>query len=75
MSLEETFATLQRLPADERARLLLKIDLWLEETRNAKKSDLQSALAVVKHTWASIPLARDTMRWVAESKELEYDIR
>lgn len=75
MSLEETFATMQRLPSDERARLLAKIELWLEETRAVEKSNLQSALAVVKQTWASVPLTRDTMQWVAESKELEYDIR
>ena len=75
MSLEETFATLQRLPSEERSQLLAKIELWLKEIRDAKKNDVQSAVTIVKLSWASIPLARDTMRWVAESKELEYDTR
>lgn len=75
MSLEETFATLQRLPSEERARLLAKIELWLNEVQMTKTDDVKNAVAVVKRTWAVIPLARDTMRWVVESHELEYDVR
>lgn len=75
MSLEETFATMRRLPADERDKLLKKIERWLEETMPAQTGDVKRALAAIESTWASISLSNDTLHWVAESKELEYDIR
>ncbi|OQY82748.1 MAG: hypothetical protein B6D41_17930 [Chloroflexi bacterium UTCFX4] len=75
MSLEETFATMRRLPSDERAQLLKKIEQWLEQTRMTHEVDVQRALAAVARTWGSISLETDLARWVAESKELEYDIR
>lgn len=75
MSLEETFATMRRLPANERAQLLEKIEQWLEETRTMQRVDVQQALAAIERTWGSISIGRDLSRWIAESKELEYDVR
>ncbi len=75
MSLEETFITVRRLPAYERARLLEQIERWIEQTRTAQQVDVQRARAAVERTWGSIPIARNLSRWIAESKELEYDIR
>lgn len=75
MSLEETFATMQRLPTDERDKLLEKIEQWIEEIRTIQRVDVTRALATVERTWGSIPLERDLLRWVAEIKELEYDLR
>jgi len=75
MSLEETFATMRRLPADERDKLLEKIERWLEETMPAQTADVKRALAAVESTWASISITHDALRWIAENKELEYDVR
>lgn len=75
MSIEETFATVRRLPTNERAQLLKKIEEWLEETVAAQTADVKRALSAIEGTWATIPLASETLRWVAESKELEYDLR
>lgn len=75
MSLEETFATMRRLPSDERVKLLEKIEQWLAQTHATQQIEAQQALAAVEHSWGSIRLGRDVLRWVAESKDLEYDIR
>jgi hypothetical protein len=76
MTFEETLITkLQRLPESERARLLDQVDLWLQQALAPQSADIQRAVAAVEQTWASIRLAPNTLRWIAESKELEYDIR
>lgn len=75
MSLEETFLQMRRLPENQREQLLEKIGLWLQETLPAQVADIQRAVVAVERTWASIPMRRELVRWVAESKELEYDVR
>lgn len=74
MTFQETLlAKLNRLPESEQNRLLQQIEQWLQETIAAHTVDIARALAAVERTWASIPLGRETTRWIAESKELEYD--
>ena len=34
----------------------------------------RQAVAVVQNTWATLTLNQETLRWVAEDKELEYDL-
>jgi hypothetical protein len=50
------------------------IDTWIEQHRAADSSDIQRALAAVQSTWATVTLAQHTLRWVAEAKELEYEL-
>jgi len=75
MTLEEAVvAKLQQLPESERQKLLLLIDAWIEQHRTSDPRDIQQAMAAVQSTWATIALDQKTLRWVAEDKELEYEL-
>jgi hypothetical protein len=75
MTLEEVVvAKLQQLPEHARQKLLVLIDTWIEQHRTADTSDIQQAMAAVQSTWATVTLDQQTLRWVAEDKELEYDL-
>lgn len=75
MTLEEAlFVKLQQLPESERQHLLVLIDAWIEQHRLADTRDIQQAMEAVQSTWATVTLDQQTLRWVAEDKELEYDL-
>ena len=75
MTLEEVVvAKLKQLPESERQKLLVLIDAWIEQHRTADTSDVQRAMAAVQSTWATVTLDQQTLRWVAEDKELEYEL-
>jgi hypothetical protein len=75
MTLEEAVvAKLQQLPENERQQLLVLIDIWIEQHRTADTKDVQRAMAAVQSTWATVTLDQKTLRWVAEDKELEYEL-
>jgi hypothetical protein len=75
MTLEEiVVAKLQQLPEHARQQQLVLIDTWIEQHRTADTSDIQQAMAAVQSTWATVTLDQQTLRWVAEDKELEYDL-
>ena len=76
MTLEEAvFAKVQQLPENERERLLSLIDAWIEQHRTTDAREVQRAMAAVRSTWATITLDQQTLRWVAEDRELEYSFR
>jgi hypothetical protein len=75
MTLEEVVvAKLQQLPENERQKLLVLIDAWIEQHRAPDTSDIQRAMAAVWSTWATVTLDQKTLRWVAGDKELEYEL-
>ena len=75
MTLEEAVvAKLQQLPENERKKLLFLIDEWIEQYRTPDTRNDQRAMAAVQSTWATVTLDQKTLRWVAEDKELEYDL-
>lgn len=75
MTLEEILATkLRQLPEDERQKVLSLIDTWIEQHRTSDASDIRQAIAAVQSTWATLSIDQDTMRWIAEDKELEYEL-
>ena len=75
MTLEEAIvAKLQRVPAGKREKVLLLIDEWIEQHSTADMEEAQRAVAVVQNTWGTLTLNQETLRWVAEDKELEYDL-
>jgi hypothetical protein len=75
MTLEEVVvAKLQQLPENERQQLLVLIDAWIEQQRVADTRDIQRAIAAVQSTWATVTLDQQTLHWVAEDKELEYEL-
>lgn len=75
MTLEEAIvAKLQRVPAGKREKVLLLIDEWIEQHSTADMGEAQRAVAVVQNTWATLTLNQKTLHWIAEDKELEYDL-
>jgi len=75
MTLEEVVvAKLQQLPENERQELLVLIDTWIEQHHTTDTRDIQQAMVAVQSTWATVTLDQQTLRWVAEDKELEYDL-
>ena len=75
MTLEEAVvAKLQQLPENERQKLLILIDIWIEQYRMTDPRDIQRAMAAVQSTWATVTLDQQTLYWVAEDKELEYEL-
>ncbi len=74
MTLEEAVvAKLRQLPENAREQLLCLIDAWIDQHRATDAREVQRAMAAVQSTWATITLDQQTLRWVAEDKELEYD--
>ena len=75
MTLEEAVvAKLQRLPAGKREKVLLLIEEWIEQHSTTDMEEAQRAVAVVQNTWATLTLDQQTLHWIAEDKELEYDL-
>lgn len=75
MTLEEVVvAKLQQLPEHARERLLVLINEWVEQHTADDTKDAQRAVAAVQDTWATVTLDPETLCWVAENKELEYDL-
>lgn len=75
MTLEEAIvAKLQRVPENRREKILLLINEWIEQHCTTDMEEAQRAVAVVQNTWATLTLDQQTLRWVAEDKELEYDL-
>ena len=71
---EVVVAKLQQLPEHERQQLLVLLDTWIEHHHTTETSDIQQAVAAVQRTWATISLDQQTLHWIAEDKELEYDL-
>lgn len=75
MTLEEAIvAKLQWIPEGTREKVLLLLDEWIEQHRLADTEEARRAVAIVQNTWATLTLDQETLRWVAEDKELEYDL-
>ena len=74
MTREETIvAKLQQVPEGQRDKVLLLLDEWIEQHRMVDTEETRRAVMVVQNTWATLTLNQETLRWVAEDKELEYD--
>jgi len=42
--------------------------------KKEKKQDIKRAISAVESTWGSIRLDKKTLRYIAEDKEIEYDV-
>ena len=65
---------LQEMPAELTEA---EFEATADQLVNALTADMQNAhqaLEAVQSTWATILLDPQTLRWVAEDKELEYDL-
>ncbi len=75
MTLEEAIETkLRRIPEEKRAKVLLLLDEWIEQHHPEDIKETRRAVTIVQDTWATLTLDQEILRWVAEDKELEYDL-
>ena len=75
MTLEESVvAKLQRVPAGKREQVLRLLDEWIEQHGAGDVEETRRAVAIVQETWATVALDQPTLHWIAEDKELEYDL-
>lgn len=65
---------LQEIPAELTEAEFEATADQLADSLAADRQNGHQALEAVQSTWATIPLDRQTLRWVAEDKELEYDL-
>jgi hypothetical protein len=65
---------IQRLSEPEREQLLRQIEQWLAQNASPEPTNTQQAVMAVQNTWASVSLDDEKLQWIAEDKELEYDL-
>jgi len=68
---EEIENILKVLPKSIKLEVLEYLHNKYQET---KDHNINNAISVVEDTWGSIRLNKNTLKYIAEDKELEYDI-
>jgi hypothetical protein len=75
VTLEEAIvAKLRQVPEGTREKVLVLLDEWIKQHSATEMEEIPHAVAAVHNTWATLTLDHETLRWVAEDKELEYDL-
>lgn len=65
---------LNLLPENKKDEVLDFIDFLLKKNRKEKEQkNSEDAIAAVNNTWGSVKLDRETLKYIAEDKELEYE--
>ena len=64
-----------RMLSEEKQQEILDFASFLfsRDRKNEEHNDEIDATSVVEETWGSIPLDKETAKYIAEDKELEYD--
>jgi uncharacterized UBP type Zn finger protein len=65
-----------RMLSEEKQREVLDFISFLlsKIQKNQQQSDETEAASVVEETWGNLSLDRETAKYIAEDKELEYDV-
>ncbi len=72
----ELLQQLRMLSPDEQTEVLDFIMFLIQKVKKhqEKTPTLTEARAAVERTWGTITLDKDTLMYIAEDKELEYDV-
>lgn len=66
---------IRKLPEVEKIGVLNYINFLTEKSiRAEKRGDVNKALEAVEDTWGSIRLRKEDLKYIAEDKNLEYEI-
>jgi uncharacterized protein DUF2281 len=72
---EDVLDRLKELPEDMQPELLDFMDFLIQKSRKSGGAgDVQKAVSAVEDTWGSIRLDRGILKYIAEDKELEYEV-
>lgn len=69
---QKVIERLRRLPENKKIEALDFID-YLAQRFEAARTKIEGAVSSVESSWASINLDKETLKFVAEDKELEYE--
>ena len=71
---EEILDMLKVLPESKKIEALDFLEFLSQRFKRVKRQDVKRAVLAVKDTWGSIKLDKKTLRYIAEDKEIEYDV-
>ena len=72
---EEVLERVKQLPENMKIEMLDFLDFLIQKSRKREgPQDIKKAVSAVEDTWGSIRLSRDVLKFVAEDKELEYEV-
>ncbi len=75
ISEEDVIYMMRLLPESKKVEVLDFLDFLIQRSREEEgRTDLKRAISAVEDTWGSIKLDKGTLRYIAEDKELEYEI-
>jgi type IV secretory pathway ATPase VirB11/archaellum biosynthesis ATPase len=75
VSEEEVLERVKQLPENMKIELLDFLDFLIQKSRKREgPQDVKKAVSAVEDTWGSIRLSREVLKFVAEDKELEYEV-
>ena len=72
---EEVLKRVKQLPDNMKIEMLDFLDFLIQKSRKREgPQDVTRAVAAVEDTWGSIRLSKKVLKFVAEDKELEYEV-
>lgn len=75
---EDVLEKLKQLPENMKIELLDFMDFLIQRSQKKEEHwdihEIKIAVSAVEDTWGSIRLSRETIKFVAEDKELEYEV-
>ena len=72
---EEVLERVKQLPENMKIEMLDFLDFLIQKSRKREgPQDVKRAVSAVEDTWGSIRLSREVLKFVAEDKELEYEV-
>ena len=72
---EEVLERVKQLPENMKIELLDFLDFLIQKSRKREgPQDVKRAVSAVEDTWGSIRLSKEVLKFVAEDKELEYEV-
>jgi len=71
---EEILDMLRILPESKKIEALDFLEFLSQRFKRVKRQDVKRAVLAVEDTWGSIKLDKKTLRYIAEDKEIEYDV-
>ena len=72
---EDVLDRVKQLPENMKIEMLDFLDFLIQKSRKREgPQDVKRAVSAVEDTWGSIKLSREVLKFVAEDKELEYEV-
>lgn len=74
VSEEEILNILKILPENKKTEVMDFLEFLSQRFNKEKKQDIKRAISAVEKTWGSIQLDKKSLKYIAEDKEIEYDV-